>query len=305
MEKENNVREVNLRNLLYYYKTGLDVSEDRVKKTDQECRKYIYEDVVDTVKYFSSKQNCMQNVNFEISPYQLVRMKPSEICELYNRFNKTATGIFGLDYDNKTNMILEDMRGNKYHILPLSPKGYNVSCYELSFYNENGVGLIYEMTVSLEDDCFTDDQKIQIMNIHKKKEEYDEKKKKSIDRYKEICLIYEMTVSLEDDCFTDDQKIQIMNIHKKKEEYDEKKKKSIDRYKEICKYKEYINIERTSNGYGKYTSVARIKKSIPIELKPNEVAKYIDSWNYCFGGRINNISETEEETIYNITIYTD
>ncbi len=29
MEKENNVREVNLRNLLYYYKTGLDVSEDR------------------------------------------------------------------------------------------------------------------------------------------------------------------------------------------------------------------------------------------------------------------------------------
>lgn len=258
MEKENNVREVNLRNLLYYYKTGLDVSEDRVKKTDQECRKYIYEDVVDTVKYFSSKQNCMQNVNFEISPYQLVRMKPSEICELYNRFNKTATGIFGLDYDNKTNMILEDMRGNKYHILPLSPKGYNVSCYKLSFYNENGVGFICKMSVSLADDCFTNDQKNQIMNIHELKQEYDDRKKKSKDRYEEI-----------------------------------------------CKYKEYICIERISNGYRRYNSVAKVKKTIPIKLKPDEVAKYIDDWNYCFGGRINSISETEEETVYNITVYTD
>jgi hypothetical protein len=258
MEKENNVREVNLRNLLYYYKTGLDVSEDRVKKTDQECRKYIYEDVVDTVKYFSSKQNCMQNVNFEISPYQLVRMKPSEICELYNRFNKTATGIFGLDYDNKTNMILEDMRGNKYHILPLSPKGYNVSCYKLSFYNENGVGFICKMSVSLADDCFTNDQKNQIMNIHELKQEYDDRKKKSKDRYEEI-----------------------------------------------CKYKEYISIERISNGYRRYNSVAKVKKTIPIKLKPDEVAKYIDDWNYCFGGRINSISETEEETVYNITVYTD
>lgn len=258
MEKENNVREVNLRNLLYYYKTGLDVSEDRVKKTDQECRKYIYEDVVDTVKYFSSKQNCMQNVNFEISPYQLVRMKPSEICELYNRFNKTATGIFGLDYDNKTNMILEDMRGNKYHILPLSPKGYNVSCYKLSFYNENGVGFICKISVSLADDCFTNDQKNQIMNIHELKQEYDDRKKKSKDRYEEI-----------------------------------------------CKYKEYISIERISNGYRRYNSVAKVKKTIPIKLKPDEVAKYIDDWNYCFGGRINSISETEEETVYNITVYTD
>lgn len=258
MEKENNVREVNLRNLLYYYKTGLDVSEDRVKKTDQECRKYIYEDVVDTVKYFSSKQNCMQNVNFEISPYQLVRMKPSEICELYNRFNKTATGIFGLDYDNKTNMILEDMRGNKYHILPLSPKGYNVSCYKLSFYNENGVGFICKMSVSLADDCFTNDQKNQIMNIHELKQEYDDRKKKSKDRYEEI-----------------------------------------------CKYKEYISIERISNGYRRYNSVAKVKKTIPIKLKPDEVAKYIDDWNYCFGGKINSISETDEEIIYNITVYTD
>lgn len=258
MEKENNVREVNLRNLLYYYKTGLDVSEDRVKKTDQECRKYIYKDVVDTVKYFSSKQNCMQNVNFEISPYQLVRMKPSEICELYNRFNKTATGIFGLDCDNKTNMILEDMRGNKYHVLSLSPKGYNVSCYELYFYNGNDIGLICKMSVSLVDDCFTNDQKNQIMNIHELKQEYDNRKKKSKDRYEEI-----------------------------------------------CKYKEYISIERISNGYGRYDSVVKVKKTIPIKLKPDEVAKYIDDWNYCFGGRINSISETEEETVYNITVYTD
>lgn len=254
MEKENNIREVNLRNLLYYYKADLDVSDDRMEKTDQECRKYIYEDVVDTVKYFSSKQNCMQNVNFEISPYQFIRMKPSEICELYNRFNKTATGIFGLNYDNKTKMILEDMRGNKYHVLPLSPKGYSVSCYELYFYNENDVGLVCKMSVSLEDDCFTNDQKNQIMNIHKLKQEYDNRKKKSKDRYEEI-----------------------------------------------CKYKEYISIERISNGYG----VVKVKKTIPIKLKPDEVVKYIVDWNYCFGGKINSISETEEETIYNITVYTD
>ncbi len=258
MEKENN-REVNLRNLLYYYKTGLHCNEqEKIEKHDQECRKYIYNDVVNTVKYFSSKQNCMNNINFEISPYQFVRMKPSEICELFNRFNKTATGIFGLNYDNKTKMILEDLKGNKYNILPLSLKGYLVSGYKLYFYNENDVGLIYKMTVSLEDDCFTSDQKNQIMNIHELKQEYDNRKKKSKDRYEEI-----------------------------------------------CKYREYISIERTSNGYGKYTSDVKVKKTIPIELKPDEIAKYIDDWNYCFGGKINSISETDEETIYNITVYTD
>lgn len=259
MEKENNVREVNLRNLLYYYKTdSCYVSKKEIEKHDQECREYIYDDVVDTVKYFSNKQNCMLNVNFEISPYVLVRMKPSEICELWIRFNKTATGIFGLNYDNKTKMVLEDLKGNRYCILPLSPKGYNVSDYELYFYNENGVDLIYEITVSLEGDCFTNEQKNQIINIHKLKQEYDNRKKKSKDRYEEI-----------------------------------------------CKYKEYINIERISNGYGRYTSVAKVKKTIPIKLKSDEVAKYIDDWNYCFGGKINSISETDEETIYNITVYTD
>lgn len=118
-------------------------------------------------------------------------------------------------------------------------------------------------------------------------------------------MIYEMTVSLEDDCFTDDQKIQIMNIHELKQKYDSRKKKSKDRYEEICKYKEYIGIERISNKYGRYDSVVKVKKTIPIKLKPDEVAKYIDDWNYCFGGKINSISETEEETIYNITVYTD
>ena len=126
MKKEINTREVNLRNLLFYYRLGINAPEDKIKEADQECRKYIYEDVVNTVKYFSLKQNCIQNIDFAISPYQFTRMKPSEICDLYNRFNKTATGIFGLNYDNKTNMILEDSRGNKYQVLPLSPKGYSI-----------------------------------------------------------------------------------------------------------------------------------------------------------------------------------
>ena len=155
-------------------------------------------------------------------------------------------------------MILEDMRGNKYHILPLSPKGYNVSCYKLSFYNENGVGFICKMSVSLADDCFTNDQKNQIMNIHELKQEYDDRKKKSKDRYEEI-----------------------------------------------CKYKEYISIERISNGYRRYNSVAKSKENNTNQIKAWWSCEIYWWLELLFGGRINSISETEEETIYNITDYTD
>lgn len=80
---------------------------------------------------------------------------------------------------------------------------------------------------------------------------------------------------------------------------------SINRYKEICKYKDYIRKENRTSKYGYYTCDMYVRKDIPVHLTMYEIAKYADDWNYCFGGNIMYMNETETERIYRVNIYTD
>lgn len=95
------------------------------------------------------------------------------------------------------------------------------------------------------------------------------------------------------------------NSHNVLTEQYEQEKQSINRYEQIKKYTEYIKIERIKNGYAQYEAKVTIKKDIPIELSEYEIAKYTDNWNYCFGGKISNVSKTEDEKIYYVIVYTD
>lgn len=104
---------------------------------------------------------------------------------------------------------------------------------------------------------------------------------------------------------TKDQIKLLQNSHNILMEQYEQEKQSSNRYEQIKKYSEYIKIEHTKNGHAQFEATVTVKKDIPIELTEYEIAKYTDGWNYCFGGKINKSSDTNNETIYHVIVYTD
>lgn len=251
----------NLRDLLHYLKSDWlkKNKPDEYDIADQRCKEELYDMVVDNVKYFSGSVRCNLNTVFYAIPISVLRRhKPSEICELARRLNGSATGIYGLEFDNQTNLAVTDCYGNPFLLTAYSPKGYMVDSYEFCVYNMNGQGLLYSFNESLKDDQFT-------------KSNLDELEK--------------------------------MKDYQK--EYFDKIEAGRNRYQEIKKYKEYISVKRTESGYAYCVKEVSIKKDIPIDLSTNEIAKYADDWNYCFGGSISKIREDDNEVVYRVKINTD
>ena len=112
-------------------------------------------------------------------------------------------------------------------------------------------------------------------------------------------------ISTKNPQLTKEQVDEIKKCHNKLIEHYEKMKESANRYQQICKYKDYIRKDNYKTGYAQYTCDVYVRKDIPIELTDREIAKYIDNWNYCFGGRIYFADETETERKYKVTVFTD
>lgn len=251
----------NLRDLLHYMKSKWlkQNKPEEYVKADERCREELYEMVKENVEYFAGDVRCNLNQAFYTIPIWVLRKhKPSEICELAMRFNKSATGIYGFEFDNQTHLAVTDCYGTPFLLSAFSPKGYTVNCYEFRIYNMNGQGLLYEFTESLKEDKFT-------------KEHLDELEK--------------------------------MGEYQKA--YYDKIEANRNRYAEIKKYAEYIKVERVGSGYAHEIKEVTIKKDIPIELSTNEIAKYADGWNYCFGGSISKVREDENVKVYRVRINTD
>lgn len=117
--------------------------------------------------------------------------------------------------------------------------------------------------------------------------------------------IHLYSISTKNSQLTKEQVDEMKKCHNKLMEYYEKQKESANRYQQICKYKDYIRKDNYKNGYAQYTCDVYVRKDIPIELTEHEIAKYIDNWNYCFGGSIYAAGETETERIYRVTVHTD
>lgn len=113
------------------------------------------------------------------------------------------------------------------------------------------------------------------------------------------------SVSTKNPQLTKEQVDEMKECHNKLMEQYEQMKESANRYQQICKYKDYIRKENYKNGYAQYTCDVYVRKDIPIELTEHEIAKYIDNWNYCFGGSIYAAGETETERMYRVTVHTD
>lgn len=231
---------------------------DEYEKHGKECRKKLYDMVTDNVKYFTGFRSNLNEVLFSISVYTLTTHKPNEICEFARRFNESATGIYGLEYDNQTELVFTDVYGNPFRMLAMEPSGYLTNCCEFYIYNMNGQGLLYEFTEPLDAESFSPEH----VEALKKMREY-------------------------------------------QKAFYEEKERSQNRYEEIKKYKDYISVEYIRTGYACCFKKVTVKKDIPIELSMQEIAKYADDWNYCFGGSISQIDENEEATIYKVKIHTD
>jgi hypothetical protein len=104
---------------------------------------------------------------------------------------------------------------------------------------------------------------------------------------------------------TPDQIKQLEHCHDTLMELYEQSKASHNRYQQILKYKDYIRTENRKSGYAHYTCDVYVRKDIPIDITEHEIAKYVDGWNYCFGGHISATGETETEHKYHVKVYTD
>ena len=108
-----------------------------------------------------------------------------------------------------------------------------------------------------------------------------------------------------DSQLTREQVHELEKCHDKLMEQYEQMKESANRYQQICKYKDYIRKDNYKSGYAHYTCDVYVRKDIPIELTEHEIAKYIDDWNYCFGGSIYAAGETDTERMYKVKVHTD
>lgn len=246
------------RELLWHFKHDITDQAKR-EEYDKECRDKLYDVITEDTKYFrKAMYSNLSEVIYTISLYTLAQHKPSEVCEFARRFNKSATGIYGLEYDNQTDIAVLDLYGNPFKMLAFSPNGYTVKQYEFRFYNMNGQGLLYEFTENLKDDKFSKEHLDELWKLKERQDKY----------YADI-------------------------------------KADHDRYEEIKKYKDYIKVEQISSGYAHCVKEVTVKKDIPIEISSQEIAKYADGWNYCFGGSISKTKETDEEIVYRVRINTD
>lgn len=118
-------------------------------------------------------------------------------------------------------------------------------------------------------------------------------------------LLYSFDESLKEDKFSKEHLDELEKMRDYQKAYYDKIEASRNRYEEIKKCKDYISIKATGSGYAYCIKEVTIKKNIPIQLTTNEIAKYADGWNYCFGGSISKNREDDNETVYRVRINTD
>ena len=248
----------NLRNLLWHLKhKGQKDETERIA----ECKEQLYNAVEDNINYFTNwKENHLisnPDVYYTIpmshfDPWYGLTL--DKFIEINERFNKAATGLFGLIYDNSARLILTDGYGHSFRVF-CHYESYNKT-YTLIVYDMTGCTALYRI-----------DTKNPQLTVEQTKE--------------------------------------MQKCHNKLLEHYDKQKESANRYQQICKYKDYIRKENYRIGHAQYTCDVYVCKDIPIELTEHEIAKYIDNWNYCFGGTIYADGETETERRYRLTVYTD
>ena len=151
----------NIRNLLWHMKhKGLKDESEKVV----ECKEQLYDAIKDNVEYFRN-------------------YKENHLIANQKRFNLAATGLFGLQFDNSTNIVLTDLYGHSF-ISYCSYRDYNKT-YELCVWDMTGYKRL--CTICTKNPKLTWEQISELENCHKKLMELYEESKESSNRYQQIC----------------------------------------------------------------------------------------------------------------------
>ena len=157
----------NLRNLLFYmkYKNTANNS-DRISK----CKENLYEAVKENVEFFTNSDNYMYanpKMYFTVPMSSLLQpngMTLDKLIEIQEQFNTSATGLFGLKYDNLASIVLIDSYGHPFL----------AHCGKDNWYNIYGL-CVWDMTgsiplccLSTKDNKLTNEQYAALCKCHEK-----------------------------------------------------------------------------------------------------------------------------------------
>ena len=175
----------NLRNLLWHMKhKGLKDEPERVA----ECKEQLYEAIEDNIDYFRNYKENHLIANPDI--YYTIPMSKfnhgltlDKFIEIKERFNKAATGLFGLQFDNSASILLTDLCGRSY----ISGCYYHEhsKTYELCVYDMTGC--IKLCNICTKNPKLTKEQVDELEKCHNKLMELYEESKESSNRYQQIC----------------------------------------------------------------------------------------------------------------------
>lgn len=242
--------------MLYHFKSDNKYTpKEELEQKEKECREQLYDAIKDNIEFFGKHPKLSRNNSFyyTISVYNIAQMTLEELFELQTRFNKSATGLFGIYFDNCAKLLMSDLYGFLYLLYVCK---YKDGTYQISLWDYTG--RYHLIDISTKEEMLNNEQ----INILKNAAEL---------------------------------------LKNKRQE----KEASRKRYEEIKSYKEFIKIESLGPAYARTSYKVTIDKQIPIELTLEEVGKYCDDWNYCFGGEVKIIENNLSNTVYHVTVYTD
>lgn len=175
----------NLRNLLWHMKhKGLKDEAEKIA----ECKEHLYDAIQDNIDYFRNyKENHLianPDVYYSVPISNFnCGLTLDKFIEIKEKFNKAATGLFGLEYDNSAYIILTDLYGHSF-VSSCYYRDHNKT-YELSVWDMTGQRSLCR--ICTKNPKLTREQVSELENCHNKLMELYEMAKESSKRYQQIC----------------------------------------------------------------------------------------------------------------------
>lgn len=143
---------MNLRDLLHIFKDRKGwLKENHPEKYQEKLNEYyacdLHKEIREIVEWFAKhpKLYTNQDIHFEISISNIKNknMTLDDIIKIKEKFNKVATGIFGLYYDNCANLIMSDTFG---HLYSVGVHKNNNSTYNFHLWDDSGASSLLSFT---------------------------------------------------------------------------------------------------------------------------------------------------------------
>jgi hypothetical protein len=147
----------NLRDILFHLKHGKrekwyfetqEEFEDKIKEQDDKFENELHDAVKENIEFFKQLQSSI-NIDLIIHVDTLHDYTFNKIVEIKKAFNSAATGVFGLHYDNQTNIQIKRnvVETGYFNLSVHSLSGNLEGVMFVSLYDQWGTENLYSATV--------------------------------------------------------------------------------------------------------------------------------------------------------------